>query len=320
MQSEFNAAHLIEVDDLQVGYKDIVDRIMNYGKFTSPRGQRTLEIGPVTIAIMDPRRCVPLGTGRKLNLAIGAAESCQLVGGVSDAAQMVSITKNFAQFVEDGRLRGAYGPRVHGQFPRVVELLKRDPDSRQAGVVIWRPDELAVPSADVPCTVELHFQLRGGRLNMFVTMRSNDVFWGLPYDAWMFSSAMHAVAWALGAEVGTYYHTALSLHAYERDADKLALIRDFDASEAVAAVPMLTDGMSPPSAAPWLAWDLVSLWARIACLSFSRAVLDRIRDEHDVMPVGVRWYYEALAPHASGGFLCPRCRYVTADVCLCDVR
>lgn len=304
--------HVIDVRDLQAsgGYGEIVQRVLNYGEVVSPRGQKTLEIGPATIVVRDPRRVVPLGQNRKLNMAIGAAESCHLLGGVSDAAQMVSVTKNFEQFVEDGRLRGAYGPRTYSQFPRVAELLRRDPDTRQAGVVLWREPELASLSRDVPCTVELHFAVRRGRLNMYTTMRSNDVFWGVPYDFWMFSNVLHAMAYATGYPVGLYVHTALSLHVYvDRDMGKINDLKTYDARAGdVQEVPMLVDDFEPLGPedvhASKFVWGRIANVARAACLTGPVT---------ELLP-SAAWYARRLAPHFSYGMLCWKCRYVMPGV------
>lgn len=297
--------HTITVKNLRGGYLDVIDYVLSNGKAVSPRGVKTLEITPATIVVLDPSDVVPLGVNRKPNLAIGAAESCHLVGGISDAEQMVKVTKNFAVFVEEGRLRGAYGPRTREQFPRVADLLKADPDSRQAGAVIWKPDELATPSKDVPCTVLLHFKIRDGKLNMYATMRSNDVFWGLCYDAWMFANVQRTLAWALEIPVGTYYHTALSLHAYvDRDRDKFEALGSEHAQ--IDRVPMIADDLPPPRGfSAGSAWRLAALWARAACL----------KGEYDPrkgdLPASVAWYAEKLKPYLTDGDLCTECGYVT---------
>lgn len=298
----------VEVDDLQDGYLEIVKIVLDEGREVSPRGQRTREVGPVLISVKDPTRVVPVGVGRKPRLAIGAAEAMQLIAGLSDAVQFVKITKNFAQFVEGGRLRGGYGPRAHAQFPRVVDLIKRDPDTRQAGVVIWRPWDLARPSKDVPCTVELHFALRDGRLEMMTTMRSNDVFWGLPYDAWMFATLQHALAYALDVPAGAYHHSVVSLHAYvDRDASGLAALHSYDATEESPPVfsPIKSSARDDSLEGALSRWDHVTSWARIA------VGLGRDRDaERSSLPQSVAWYRDALLPFWSGGLLCPACRYV----------
>ena len=50
-------------------------------------------------------------------------------------------------------------------------------------------------------------------------MRSNDVWWGLPYDVFQFTQLQLTLARLLDVAPGEYTHMVGSLHAYERDAD-----------------------------------------------------------------------------------------------------
>lgn len=310
--------NLFHVGDMQDGYVHVVREVLRSGHRSAPRGIATIDAGPCAVVLRDPSRCVPVGVGRKPRLEIGAAESCQLVAGLSDAAQMVSITKNFAQFMDGGRLRGAYGPRIFDQLPRAIKLLERDPDTRQAGAVIWRPGELAEPSRDVPCTVQLHFRRSpsSGRLDMTTFMRSNDVFWGMPYDFWMFCNVQVAVAQALRVPAGRYVHFANSLHAYERDLPALESLHGDDGTE--PHPPMLARDagtsnalfMSDLGAAERWAW--IRSWAHQAVFGYD-----------DGLPASAKWYGERLKPHASLEVLCSECRYVVSpgeasrlDLCL----
>lgn len=300
----------LELPDLRNGYLQVVDAVRSRGRETSPRGQRTVEVSPAVLIFVNPADVIPVGIGRKLRLEIGAAESAQLIGGVSDAAQLIAITPHFKTFVEDDdRLRGAYGPRTFDQFPRVVQLLQRDPDSRQAGVMLWRPWDLARPCKDVPCTVQLQFLIRAGKLNMIVQMRSNDVFWGLAYDAWVFANVQRALAYALAIDVGTYTHHAASLHIYvDRDAAALAALHPADGT---APPPLLAppgrDRADSGSRAEDR-WARVSRWARQAVGVFRR--IGNERGAELDLPASVAWYRDRLRPFWSDGILCPSCRYV----------
>ena len=97
-------------------------------------------------------------------------------------------------------------------------MLSQDPLSRQATVSIWNNKE-AYRTKDLPCTVNWSFMLRDGLLHMSTFMRSNDVWTGVAYDVPIFCRIQTAVAWALGAGVGTYHHFAQSMHLYERNLD-----------------------------------------------------------------------------------------------------
>lgn len=221
-------ATYMTVPNLRTGYVDVCRRVVAQGRVVRPRGLLTHELTDLILEVRDPTDALPVGVGRKLNPAIAAAEALQLIGGVSVPDLLPRISANFTQFMDGDRFWGAYGDRIRilsatdrleHQAAIVVERLRRDPDSRQALIVLWRPefDLAAQDKHDYPCTVMLMFTIRNGRLQLHVTMRSNDVWWGLAYDAFQFTQLQLTVAHALGIPPGPYFHHAVSMHAYERD-------------------------------------------------------------------------------------------------------
>lgn len=210
---------LIEIDDMPSGYARVCQIVAEEGRHVAPRGLATREVPGVTIRVDNPYLALPIGVGRKLNVAIAAAEAAQLVGGVSYPELMSRITKTFDDFRDDGTFHGAYGPRVRPQLPAVVSRLREDPDTRQAIIVLWDPlHDLFVPdSRDYPCTIALQYFVRGGALEAHTIMRSNDVWWGLAYDVFQFTQLQFTIANVLHLDIGAYYHHVHSLHAYERD-------------------------------------------------------------------------------------------------------
>jgi thymidylate synthase len=221
------------------GYVDLVNAVIDFGDHVSPRGMGTRELNDVTITIADPTKAVPVGTSRKLRLSIGATETMHLIGGISSLEQLDLASANrFSQFSNDGKLRGAYGPRVKNQIPNVIKRLSDDPNSRQGIVTIFRPDDLDDGIKDVPCTVYLTFSVRDGKLRMATHMRSNDVWLGVPYDWWMFTRLQMTVAWAMKLPVGEYVHHVDSLHIYDRDIDRARTLEvtDLNAEQPPAPV------------------------------------------------------------------------------------
>lgn len=109
----------------------------------------------------------------------------------------------------------------HDQFRDCYNLLKRDPDTRQAVISLWIPtfDNSEVTTNDRPCNDMVMFKIRNGYLNMTVINRSNDLHWGLYSTNIMQFSVMHRImASCLGIKLGRYYHHSDSLHIYhERD-------------------------------------------------------------------------------------------------------
>ena len=130
----------------------------------------------------------------------------------------------YDRFSDNGNdLDGAYGPRIFdnkyglSQFESVVQKLKAKPSSRQAVIQIFDGQDILKASKDVPCTCTLQFFIRNNRLNMFTTMRSNDVFIGMPHDIFVFTMIQEILARRLGLELGDYRHAVGSLHLYEEN-------------------------------------------------------------------------------------------------------
>lgn len=188
----------------------------------APRGMPTREVEEFTLLLMDPRDSSPAGARPGINLKIGVMEALQLVGGFSDPTL---FPRSFQQFANKGVLRGAYGPRVEHQLPHLVERLRSDPDTRQAVLQVWDGETDLIRhrpgTGDFPCTLNWLFRVRDGQLHMTTVMRSNDIYWGLPYDAFFMTQLQQTVAALLGLEVGHYVHRATSLHLYERDVEKV---------------------------------------------------------------------------------------------------
>lgn len=213
---------LIELEDMQGGYIELVNVVRNRGRLSYPRGMETLELQDVVFTVDDLTNTLPTRVNRKPSLKIAAIEALQLIGGVSTPQLTIAASPNFAQFREiDGNFWGAYGMRISSQSQYVVDKLKADADSRQAVITLWNPVKDNVEGKkDYPCTIALGFRIRHDKLNLSVTMRSNDVWWGTTYDVFQFTQLQHTIANLLEIEVGTYTHMAWSLHLYERDYDR----------------------------------------------------------------------------------------------------
>ena len=205
---------------INVAWRRLLTDIIASGRKISPRGDPTLELDHQTIAV-DATRAVITEPERYLSYKFMAAEALWIINGRDDLSYLLPYAPSYARFSDDGKtLAGAYGPRIWSQLSRTVELLCRDPDTRQAAISIWTPNP--EPSKDTPCTIAIDFKIRGGELNAHVFMRSSDVWLGLPYDLASFSLLTVFVTWMLnrkGSKVipGTLYLTASSSHLYVKN-------------------------------------------------------------------------------------------------------
>ncbi len=206
-------------DDL---YLQLIEAVAGNPEYTaSPRGMHIKEITGVVAKINNPVHNLITFKSRKLNYAFSAVEKLQYLSGVTDPECLIYYNGNFANFKNAyGFFDGAYPERLSYWYKHVYELLKADPDTRQAVMSIYGVQDRH-KSADIPCTVMFQFLLRNGKLNMISYMRSNDLLWGFPYDTSGFCFIQQTLAAMLKVEVGTYELHAGSLHLYTEREDQL---------------------------------------------------------------------------------------------------
>ena len=117
---------------------------------------------------------------------------------------------------ENGHVNSNYGYQWerNAQLDMVVEMLKHNPDTRQACVSIYDGKEISSYAFDTPCTYAIQFTIVNDKLDMCVTMRSNDLWYGFCNDQYQFSKLQETVSERLEIETGVYYHFAHNMHLY----------------------------------------------------------------------------------------------------------
>ena len=117
---------------------------------------------------------------------------------------------------ELGHVNSNYGWqwKRNNQIDMVCEMLKQNPNTRQACVSIYDGKEISDYAFDTPCTYAVQFTIVHGRLDMCVTMRSNDLWYGFCNDQYQFSKLQDLMSFRLGIETGVYYHFAHNMHLY----------------------------------------------------------------------------------------------------------
>ena len=125
----------------------------------------------------------------------------------------------------DGNVNSNYGWQWErtSQLDIVIQMLKDNPETRQAAISIYDGKEISDYTNDTPCTYAVQFTILNNKLNMSVVMRSNDLWYGFCNDQYQFSSLQMLVAYETGYELGTYYHFAHNLHLYN---DKLPFTKE----------------------------------------------------------------------------------------------
>ena len=115
-----------------------------------------------------------------------------------------------------GKVRSNYGWqwRREDQLEAVIAKLIDNPNTRQACISIYDGKEIDSYAFDTPCTYAVQFTILDNKLDMCVTMRSNDLWYGFCNDQYQFSKLQEMVSKRLGMDMGTYYHFAHNMHLY----------------------------------------------------------------------------------------------------------
>lgn len=211
-------------------WKEHAQRVLHHGALIDPRGHATRELLNAGFTIDYAQQNIIDAPSRKLNYRFMVAEWLWMSFGRSDVETLAAYNSIMRQYSDDGVfLTGAYGPHIKAGAGRALARLEADRVSRQAVIQIPRP---RVMTKDEPCTLSFQLLDRADRLNMIVTMRSSDLWLGLPYDVFSFSMLLNCYAGELGREPGWLTINAGSAHVYERDLPAVkALILDYPHSD-----------------------------------------------------------------------------------------
>lgn len=208
-------------DVWQQAFADLVKQASEGYENGSRDGAVVGEVLNAAFCVEDPTRNIVTSKYRKLPMRYAVGELLWYLSGSNKTADIAQFATKWNEISDDGvHANSAYGYRIgkkfgFDQWAYVVDLLRKDPDSRQAVIHIKDADN--AKTKDLPCTVYLQFLIREGKLHMMAHMRSNDIWMGVPYDMFSFCAMQMLMAMQLGVQVGSYTHYAGSLHLYKRD-------------------------------------------------------------------------------------------------------
>jgi len=117
--------------------------------------------------------------------------------------------------------------RVIDQIANVVEMIKKNPDSRRLIVTAWNPadvDRMALP----PCHAMFQFYVADGKLSCQLYQRSADVFLGVPFNIASYALLTLMMAQVCGLQPGEFVHSFGDVHLYNNHIEqaKLQLTRE----------------------------------------------------------------------------------------------
>ncbi len=222
-------------------FRDTINDIENNEQESSPRGLKVKENLLATLPI-NPLYPIANFSDRAFNWKYFAGELAWYLKKDRD----IEYINNFSSFWKNitnpgtNEINSNYGSLVlNEQLEWVIESLIKDRNSRQAIAFFNRPQFQFEGNKDFVCTMYANFFIRNNKLHMKIQMRSNDIFYGLTFDAPFFSFLHQTVYQAVWKErvlngeddileLGTYYHCADNIHFYERHFELANKIKSAD--------------------------------------------------------------------------------------------
>ncbi len=152
---------------------------------------------------------------------------------------------------ENGDLGPVYGyqwrnwPTPNGehidQISQVVEMIKKNPDSRRLIVSAWNVadiNQMKLP----PCHAFFQFYVADGKLSCQLYQRSADIFLGVPFNIASYALLTMMIAQVCGLKVGDFVHTLGDAHLYSNHIEqaRLQLTRDLRSLPTMKINPKVT--------------------------------------------------------------------------------
>ena len=215
-------------------YLDLLDHVLTHGVRKEDR------TGTGTLSVFGHQMRFPLADGfpllttKKLHTRSIIHELLWFLKGDTNIGYLrdngVTIWDEWAD--AEGNLGPVYGAQWRSwhtpdgqhidQITRVVEDIRRSPDSRRLIVSAWNVGELphmALP----PCHALFQFYVAEGRLSCQLYQRSADIFLGVPFNIASYALLTHMVAQQTDLEPGEFIWTGGDCHLYLNPLDQARL-------------------------------------------------------------------------------------------------
>ena len=206
-------------------YLDLMRHVLEHGAVKSDRtGTGTRSLFGYQMRF-DLDAGFPLLTTKKLHLKSIIHELLWFLRGETNIRYLadndVRIWNEWAD--ENGELGPVYGHQWrHWQTPdgreidqiaRLVDGLRKNPDSRRHIVTAWNPadvERMALP----PCHALFQFHVVDGCLSCQLYQRSADIFLGVPFNIASYALLTRMLAQVCGYRTGDFVHTFGDAHLY----------------------------------------------------------------------------------------------------------
>ena len=206
-------------------YLELVNHILANGIEKSDRtGTGTKSIFGYQMRF-DLKEGFPLVTTKKVHLKSIIYELLWFLNGDTNIKYLnehgVRIWDEWAN--QNGDLGPVYGKQWRSwpvsseksidQISNVVEMIRRNPNSRRLIVSAWNPavvEEMALP----PCHTMFQFYVANDQLSCQLYQRSADIFLGVPFNIGSYALLTLMIAQVTGYQPGEFVHSFGDVHLY----------------------------------------------------------------------------------------------------------
>ena len=184
----------------------------------------------VTLELKNPYDHIINIPERNLSLKYLYGEFAFYMKGSNKLEDINKYSKFWNKISDNGKtVNSGYGHKLFtlknkglSQYEHAMYHLLKNPDTKRATMLINTPMNTVRKTKDTPCTMYLHFCINNDELHMTTHMRSNDIFFGTPYDMSFFTMLQEYTLIRLKEKypflnLGIYSHKTNSLHLYNKD-------------------------------------------------------------------------------------------------------
>jgi thymidylate synthase len=183
-------AHTIRAKTIADGYAELLYQIMTFGKRVHTHyDQDTLELIDLIVVITEENGIIPEFVHPCL--PFDANHLNQYVKRFMSGEKVADVSYTYGNL-----MRQAFGV---DQVTKVIKKLAKDIESRSAVISLWDASDSTKSS---PCLNHLWFRVLDRRLNLTATIRSNDMFYGWPENAYALRNLQEYVRGTILAERG----------------------------------------------------------------------------------------------------------------------
>ncbi len=206
-------------------YVSSVSDPSSVGSMFGKKARDFIEIKGLSFVLRNPRNRLVASKVRKVSFGFSIANFIWLLSGENTVDRILPYNKNGAAFSSNGLYyEAAFGDRIFGTYKLweyAKNVLISDTTTRRAEIPLFFPNDLVLLHRDTPCADSIQLMVRNGRMDFFLSMRSQSAYSVFPYDLFLFTMLHEFLSLEMNLPIGYFYYYCKSFHFYVEERDKV---------------------------------------------------------------------------------------------------